>query len=132
MNTGKLGWWTWRDSNSRPLPCHGSVAFKWLKSASPESIALTTLGGGPNVAVVARFAYWPGGAMPNPYELVGRLRKAAALADYLADQGFSSEMAAAMDQDQWRAVATHARVNMPSALSQVLVIEQLRKVRTIA
>jgi len=20
-------WWTWRDSNSRPLPCHGSASL---------------------------------------------------------------------------------------------------------
>ena len=67
--------------------------------------------------------------MPNVYEELGRRKKADTLADFLADQGCTAAMAQAMDQEQWRAIAKHARVNMPSPLTQVLVIERLRKVK---
>ena len=69
--------------------------------------------------------------MPNVYEELGRRKKADTLADFLADQGCTAAMAEAMDQEQWRAIAKHARVNMPSPLTQVLVIERLRKVRVL-
>ncbi len=64
--------------------------------------------------------------MSNQFEIAGRLRKVVALSDYLSDQGCTGEMAAEMDQDQWRAIAKHARVNMPSPESQSLVVERLR------
>jgi len=67
--------------------------------------------------------------MSNQFELAGRLRKVIALADFLADQGCSAEMAAAMDQEQWRAIAKHAHVNMPSAETQSMVLERLRKMK---
>ncbi len=64
--------------------------------------------------------------MPNQYEEASRLRKVIALADFLADQGCTAELAAVMDQEQWRVIAKHAGVYAPSAETQRLVILRLR------
>jgi hypothetical protein len=70
--------------------------------------------------------------MSNPYEESSRLKKAVALADYLADNQCSEEMARIMTGDQWRAIAKRAGVNPPNSQeTKALIYERLRRVRGV-
>lgn len=62
----------------------------------------------------------------NPYEQLGRERKARTLADYLQANNWSTQAAEVLSPLQWTWITAKLGLNPPSDETIKLVIEQLR------
>jgi hypothetical protein len=63
----------------------------------------------------------------NPYEDLGRLRKAQKLADALRDWDFTAEELEHLPDAGWLVLASHAKVKPPSQETQRMAIEFVRQ-----
>ena len=66
-------------------------------------------------------------AEPKSREDAARSLKAAILAAFLQQYGFTLELARLLDDDGWRKVANCARINPPSETTQRAAIDELKR-----
>lgn len=67
----------------------------------------------------------------NPYEVAGRIKKANAIADVLAANGYRSGTVAGFNDEQWGYAAAAARVKPPKTEeTRLLVVKFLRQRET--
>ena len=63
----------------------------------------------------------------NPYEALARENKAAALAAWCRAQGIAPELLEVASDTEWRALALHAGVKVPSRQTRALVLAKLKE-----